>query len=1016
MKTPCSVLVSVIFAEIARGALIGDAGGTNEIAISNHAPAYIIRENGANNRVWYKVTTTTNRQGQTITITNRAYEELALGLNYWDSEAGQWKESKEEILPSLNGGAAVKGQHQVYFPYDIYAGVIETVTPNGIHLKSRPIGICYFDGTNSVMIADLTNSVGQILSSENQVIYTNAFTDFSADVLATYRKSGFECDLVFREQPPGPEEFGLNPGSSHLALLTEFFDAPEPEQTIQGANEQGGLTDTTLDFNGMKMVRGRAFAIGSGDTDLSLPATLRSARVYKRWTHLDGRTVLIEEVPLPKITSELQRLPQAGTQGHSSIRSQISPANTTASLRLPAKRKIQGSPKALQLARADLNKAHGFVLDYTTINANKSNFTFQADTTYLVNGFYAFSGTTIIEGGTVIKFVDSNSPAIDLYGPLVCQTASYRPAIFTSRDDNTVGETISGSTGNPVLGQNTWGLVLEFGATTSVNNMRFSYLQGGIAPVATTAPLDVWDCQFIQCWDAIDNYANYGTRLHNVLASRCAAVIANQLTSGLTLSVEHLTADVTNFWDPVYSYSLSALNLTNSIIRGTIGGGATLNTNAVVINPSGPLFQTAGSGSYYLTNGSVYRNAGTTNFTLALLTEIKTKTTYPPILYSNISFSVSTNLGVQAQRDTDTPDFGYHYDPLDYLLLSPVIQASMTITSGVALGFSGAGFDFTYGGQFTSQGHADNLSRLVWYNTVQEQATWGSSGGAMIYPSFANVQCRFTEFSRLGGSSGTGDYFLDSYDSAGTYSFRDCQFLAGEFRISSMTSEEQGGEDLTLTFTNCVFERTAFAWKTKGYTLTVFGFNNLFRAGVMSFDYDVPGFDPSEGNSLPMGFLFRDNLFDKTRFFETNEVFGVASLDIGYSGYVTNQDRIDFFHDVVITDSPTYQKSALGNYYLPTNSTLLNVGSRNANVAGLYHYTTQTNQVKETNSTVDIGFHYVAVDSNGNPIDTDGDGVPDYLEDANGNGLVDGSEVNWLLNGFNGLSSGNELQVFTPLK
>jgi hypothetical protein len=36
------------------------------------------------------------------------------------------------------------------------------------------------------------------------------------------------------------------------------------------------------------------------------------------------------------------------------------------------------------------------------------------------------------------------------------------------------------------------------------------------------------------------------------------------------------------------------------------------------------------------------------------------------------------------------------------------------------------------------------------------------------------------------------------------------------------------------------------------------------------------------------------------------------------------------------------------------------------------------------------------VNSSLQPDDTDGDGIPDYLEDANGNGLVDSGETSWL--------------------
>jgi hypothetical protein len=49
--------------------------------------------------------------------------------------------------------------------------------------------------------------------------------------------------------------------------------------------------------------------------------------------------------------------------------------------------------------------------------------------------------------------------------------------------------------------------------------------------------------------------------------------------------------------------------------------------------------------------------------------------------------------------------------------------------------------------------------------------------------------------------------------------------------------------------------------------------------------------------------------------------------------------------------------------------------------------------VLEANTIVDIGYHYVAVDANGNPIDTTGSGVPDYMADQNGNGVLDPGEI-----------------------
>lgn len=86
----------------------------------------------------------------------------------------------------------------------------------------------------------------------------------------------------------------------------------------------------------------------------------------------------------------------------------------------------------------------------------------------------------------------------------------------------------------------------------------------------------------------------------------------------------------------------------------------------------------------------------------------------------------------------------------------------------------------------------------------------------------------------------------------------------------------------------------------------------------------------------------------------------------------------------------------LGDYYLPADSPLIDAGSvTNAGLAGLYHYTTQTDQSRELTTPLDLSFHYVAVDGTGKPMDTDSDGFADYVEDANGNGIVDSGETDW---------------------
>jgi hypothetical protein len=99
---------------------------------------------------------------------------------------------------------------------------------------------------------------------------------------------------------------------------------------------------------------------------------------------------------------------------------------------------------------------------------------------------------------------------------------------------------------------------------------------------------------------------------------------------------------------------------------------------------------------------------------------------------------------------------------------------------------------------------------------------------------------------------------------------------------------------------------------------------------------------------------------------------------------LTNTLTTNSDHSVVLSNSPAYQTGALGQYYYPANLALIHAGSRTAGAAGLYHYTVTTNNVIEGTNMVSIGFHYIATDSNGNPLETYWQGIADYLADTNG--------------------------------
>jgi len=444
---------------------------------------YSVIQRGVDSRVWQKT--------ETVNGTNRVhhYTELATGMHYTNA-AGQLVESKEEIALLPNGGAAaIKGRHKVYFPTDIYNGALEIVTPDGRHLHSRPLGVSYDDGSNTVFIATLTNSVGYLASS-NQVIYPNAFAGIDADLVCTYRKAGFESDLVFRQRPPAPEAFGLNSAGTVLQMVTEFFNTADPQATASKLQDRHyALTDSTLKFGTLKMGHGRAFAINATNTT----ATVSRASVYKRWLHLGNRTFLIEELPLKHLAKELAALPQTA-----SVTKPAAVKLASAARQFPPTHEIKADAR-LMLAAANPAKEPGVVLDYyLTLSSYSSDFSFDPFNTYYVSDFVDFEGATTvtISGDAIIKFADG--AGLDISGTLYCWAGNNHPtgdtAILTSKNDDSVGEIIEGSTGTPTSG----GEIIVEGSCTSdstntIDGLNFYY---STLWFNAASEFDLWNCTF----------------------------------------------------------------------------------------------------------------------------------------------------------------------------------------------------------------------------------------------------------------------------------------------------------------------------------------------------------------------------------------------------------------------------------------------------------------------------------------------------------------------------------------
>jgi hypothetical protein len=938
---------------------------------------YSVVARTSNSRTWEQSTSTYRASPSSRAVANkRRYVELATGLNH-GGQNGTWEPSTETIslLPGAVGGAATNAPHNVFFPPDIYNGWIETLGPDGVQLKSRPLGISFFDGTNSTMLAFLTNSVGQILPSGNQVIYTNAFTDVSADLLCTFRKSGFECDLIFRSRPPSPSEFGMDPEITRLQLLTEFVDTPEPVQKALVQSRMDGLTDVTLDFGRLKIGRGKAFQIGNNVDQTVPPGAVEGTPVFKSWQHLEGRTFLVEEVTYRRIAPQFNALALKDGAFHKAFASRTSANRASPRRLLPPYRTAQVSNAKMLISSADIKERQGFVLDYVLLNTDKGDYTFQSDTTYLISGSVSLDGVATFEGGTVLKY--ETNATIYFWGDILSATGPYRPAIFTSRNDNSVGETLWATN----TATNYYMAIANGNITTPMRYFNIRYALYGVQGYR----VNMSDCQFINCSNACLSDL-YTCNVTNVLI--CNAQNAFSGTEFTATACQVTVDGCTNLTHDWNGATDSTLSMVNSLIVnvGSIGDAA-LATNCVAQPaPGTQVFQTIGAGSHYLADGSPYRNAGTTNLEPGLLAELAQKTTYPPIVYSNVTIFGAATFSPQAQRDNDQPDLGYHYDPLDWCFGGVTASnASVTTMPGTAIalfGWSGGvncGLLVTANSQFASQGTATSPVHIADFSTVQElpPSLWTHPSFSLAGNPGTSVNCRFTDFSTV---AVYGQQFQISFSGA-AQNFQDCEFHGGSL-LDYFTS---------LNLTNCLLDRVYTDLEPQDANIPGI-VNNLFRGGTFAFA-------PTVTNAF-----VKNNLFDGASI--PDYITGLAnSYDGGYNAYLTNCDQLQpaYTNDIVLVSPLTYQTGPLGIWYQPTNSPLINKGSTTADQLGLYHYTVTTNEVRETNSVVDIGFHAVATDSNGNPIDTNGDGIPDYLSDLNGNGLVDSGEIGWNIAGDLGL-------------
>lgn len=952
-----------------------------------------IAERGPHHNRWETYQTILNVSGRREVRTN-SYVELATGLNR--AEGGEWVPAKALVELAPGGAVATQGAHQASFGANANrAGFIEVLTPDGRRLKSHVLGLFYYETTTgrSVQLTGLKDSPGAV-HPPNMVVYADAFKDLKADLRYTYKLHGFEQDVILRERPPSPADFGFDPEETELVVLTEFVVAPEPVRTghvlkrkVRQGQEVDGLSDETLEFGAMMMGPGKAFQLGDqGRQDPGKAGSL--IPVGKRWLKKDGRTYLLESVDYPDLKPHLPQLPlRPEARNH---RPAVPLDKMLAAFDAPPA-KTEPLNARMQMASLPLT-GPGLVVDYDLLTTT-TNLTFRGDTTYYVSGAVALYGTTTIEGGAVVKYAPTNSTYLSFYGPVSLKTTDFRPAVFTARDDDTIGETITGSTGAPsgYYASTALSFSVVTNAPLTLENLRIAHANYSVAAsyrgFVTYRNLQVINCN-VGPWGG-----NVGMKMLNCLVANTIFGAVGENTQ--PIQVENCTFNTCS--NAFYVWGSSAqVKATNNIFASVTSYGVysslaanynglynapALTQNNGFTNGSSP-FQGVGGASYYLATNSAWRNVGTAAIDSLTVSAIQPRTTEAPLVVSGW-LSGNNTYAKRVARDTDTPDLGYHYAPLDYVFAACALtnEASVKIKAGTSIGVANT---FTNGSnyyglflnpadsssyEFQSFGLPSDPNRFVLFNAVQESAyvNWNQNISGLVVTttnSWVTGECRFTEFI-VPGKQSIGTILAEGTTPVGSFSLRHASFLGGTLGLGALDCD----------VFNCLFDRAAVSGTTAG---TNTFFNNTFLDG--SADFTTP---PSVGS-----IILKDNLFVRSLLSSTN------SVTHSHNGYVTNYSRLSPAHsnDVVVT-SIDFQPGALGACYLPTNSAFINAGSRNATNAGLYHFTTATNQTKEGSSTVDFGLHYVAVNGSGLPVDTDGDGLPDYFEDWNGNGLLTAGET-----------------------
>ena len=951
------------------------------LAAESEIVAYERGELGLHHRVWNKVARKSDpATGKTIQATNVAYVELAAGLNYLEN--GGLKESKAEFEISAEGYAvARRGQHQVTVSGLLTdaRGAVDMKTPDGKRLRSTLRGLYLYNRRTgqSLLVAEANPGAVGNLVAPNEVLFTNAFAGFGANVRYRYGLGNFHQDVLLTERLNLKElqAAGFPAEVTTLEIWTEFLEAPEVQvrsRKIRGETDaqlraemvEPDVYDDALDFGVMKMPMGKAFMEHQKSTG---PESLR---VNKRWVEMEGRRFLIESIPLDRAGALLAQLP--GGQSNEDL---LKGKSLYAARRAPSPLEAGKPSRSIQLAGLELRNRLAyhpqFVIDYETVIGNDTDFTFESDTTYYLSGSFYPEGNVTFEGGTVLKYAPGATINFDgsfTGNNIYTKTGPYRPAIFTSKDDDSVGFKLPNSSGIPTITALTYYLSTDrikspAGSPLKYLHMRYAYVACDLfGDYPNTLALD--NCTFVNC--GVGLWVESGTlRLRNVLFANCSTAVSFYNLypewNSFNLEAQNITVDQGQFielndWG---EYPGATVKLVNSLLTRLTVPISNPNSYGLIKLASHELatspFVTVGAGSYYLPSGSPYRDAGITHIAVGprqipvidpeLLADLRTKTTAPPADRASMAISEETVWPIFASRDDGLLDLGYHYPALDYLAQSVTVNnASLLLSDGVALaGYGAEGIVLEDNGNLIIQGTRCTPNHICTYQTVQEQPMILASAepdsmktiSSDVTSSPGLLQARYTHFHGLPDMAGIVNVDNVALD------MRNCEVYSGSVTCETLSYPQR------VDVINNLFERVALTFDYGG-GLLAFHNNTAINSAIT--------FNGSSFDTWPV----RDNLFDHCTV--TASPVNEGGVSSGNNAHRTWIGSVPVgFVSTELTADVLYAAGPSGDRYINPSyselSSLVNAGSRSAAAAGLSAYTILSNETQDTDL-VDIDHHY----------------------------------------------------------